>query len=137
MKVNEKVKLIERRFRRENLRNPATDIHIKLPNEPICHFGEVAVNQPFTKRPSLRTRQNEPIFQVSPPPNFEFGRPQAANPQQPIPVNPTKSHLENKFFFRFPFLASGSHRNQPPDIRQNLTGQTALVLRLYGPVWSN
>jgi len=127
-----------RRYRQEFPRIPIPHIYKKLPNEPIlsrpsaakadCHFRQVSVNEPFAKT-------HNPIF---PPPNrscaplpttdYEL---LTGTKSDSIRPNPTKKRM---IFLNFavqpPIRAQTSH----PIFRQNLTGQTALLPRLYAPV---
>jgi hypothetical protein len=99
------------------------------------HFRQVATNQPFVRSPRLRTRENDPIFPVSSRPKMcSLRHSNNPDPSGQVRVNPTKSHLKKNVFFKSALRFRVRIETPRPISRQNLTGQTALVLRLYAPV---
>ena len=107
----------------------------KLPNEPICHFSEVTVNEPFAKNPRRPTHENEPIFPAFFRPNVgSMHHRRDSDSSRQLQLNPTNADLKKNVFFKSALRCRVRIEMPRPILRQNRTGQTALVLRWYAPV---
>jgi len=125
-------------YPQEYPRNPVPRIHKKLANEPNvlrpnaakadCPFRQASVNEPFAKSHNrIFPPQNRSCAPL-PTTDYEL---LTGTKSDSIRPNPTKKRM---IFLNFavqpPIRAQTSH----PIFRQNLTGQTALLPRLYAPV---
>ena len=143
MKAKGKIRLIERRLRQRNLSGAAIRIHTKLRNEPICHFGEVPANEPLACFSWPSHRSNKPIFTIINRRLRQLCLLLQKHQPRPNPSESDQIPPEIEFLFLTPATQTRTadcrdrtnpFAPAPHHFHQNLTGQTGLLLRLYGPV---